>query len=58
MSAFYCLGGKKRSSFYYDIWNIKYLSKFKWDDLTEEIGMDLLQIFCINTTYHSAYTMS
>ncbi|XP_051140211.1 pre-rRNA-processing protein ESF2 [Andrographis paniculata] len=30
------IGGKKRSSFYYDLWNIKYLSKFKWDDLTEE----------------------
>ncbi|KNA23520.1 hypothetical protein SOVF_024110 [Spinacia oleracea] len=30
------IGGKKRSKFYYDIWNIKYLSKFKWDDLTEE----------------------
>ncbi|KAL1191488.1 hypothetical protein V5N11_002313 [Cardamine amara subsp. amara] len=23
---------------YYDIWNIKYLTKFKWDDLTEEIA--------------------
>ncbi|VFQ96855.1 unnamed protein product [Cuscuta campestris] len=32
------MGGRKRSSFYYDIWNIKYLSKFKWDDLTEEIA--------------------
>ncbi|KAL9242046.1 hypothetical protein vseg_016089 [Gypsophila vaccaria] len=30
------IGGKKRSQFYYDIWNIKYLSKFKWDNLTEE----------------------
>ncbi|KAA0037601.1 pre-rRNA-processing protein ESF2 [Cucumis melo var. makuwa] len=30
------IGGRKRSSFYYDLWNIKYLSKFKWDDLTEE----------------------
>ncbi|CAI9101618.1 OLC1v1038986C1 [Oldenlandia corymbosa var. corymbosa] len=30
------IGGRKRSKFYYDIWNIKYLSKFKWDDLTEE----------------------
>jgi len=36
-------GGKKRSQFYFDIWNMKYLSKFKWDDLTEEIGME----FCI-----------
>ncbi|KAM6573303.1 hypothetical protein CsatA_017383 [Cannabis sativa] len=32
------IGGKKKSSFYYDLWNIKYLSKFKWDDLTEEIA--------------------
>jgi ESF2/ABP1 family protein len=33
------LGGKKRSPFYYDIWNIKYLRKFKWDDLVGEMGM-------------------
>lgn len=32
------IGGRKRSAFYYDLWNIKYLSKFKWDDLTEEIA--------------------
>lgn len=32
------IGGKRRSSFYYDIWNIKYLSKFKWDDLISEIA--------------------
>lgn len=32
------VGGKRRSSFYYDLWNIKYLSKFKWDHLTEEIA--------------------
>ncbi|XP_057983320.1 pre-rRNA-processing protein ESF2 isoform X2 [Malania oleifera] len=32
------IGGKKRSQFYYDLWNVKYLSKFKWDDLTEEIA--------------------
>lgn len=41
------LGGKKRSSFFYDIWNIKYLSKFKWEDLTEEIGMELCDIFVL-----------
>ncbi|KAJ9704636.1 hypothetical protein PVL29_002945 [Vitis rotundifolia] len=35
------IGGRKRSSFYYDLWNIKYLSKFKWDDLTEEIEQKL-----------------
>ncbi|KAL4183998.1 hypothetical protein AMTRI_Chr11g157820 [Amborella trichopoda] len=32
------IGGKRRSSFYYDLWNIKYLRKFKWDNLTEEIA--------------------
>ncbi|PNT77223.1 hypothetical protein BRADI_1g59467v3 [Brachypodium distachyon] len=31
-------GGKKRSSIYYDIWNIKYLRKFKWNDLVGEIA--------------------
>ena len=31
-------GGKRRSAFYYDLWNIKYLSKFKWEHLTEELG--------------------
>ncbi|KAH8519282.1 hypothetical protein H0E87_000897 [Populus deltoides] len=36
------IGGKKRSQFYYDHWNIKYLSKFKWDNLTDEIGISLL----------------
>ncbi|XP_016472497.1 pre-rRNA-processing protein ESF2-like [Nicotiana tabacum] len=32
------IGGRKRSAFYYDIWNIKYLSKIKWDDITDEIA--------------------
>ncbi|KAG8079496.1 hypothetical protein GUJ93_ZPchr0007g4298 [Zizania palustris] len=32
------IGGKKRSPFFYDIWNIKYLKKFKWDDLVGEIA--------------------
>ena len=30
-------GGPRRSAFYYDLWNIKYLSKFKWEHLTEEL---------------------
>ncbi|XP_062010237.1 uncharacterized protein LOC133726658 isoform X1 [Rosa rugosa] len=37
-ACFISIGGKKRSAFYYDLWNIKYLSKFKWDDLTGEIA--------------------
>eukprot|EP00890_Picochlorum_soloecismus_P006833 jgi/Picsp_1/975/NSC_04459-R1_protein len=32
------MGGKKRSSHYYDLWCIKYLPKFKWDHLTEELN--------------------
>lgn len=32
------IGGRRRSTFYYDLWNIKYLSKFKWEDLTNEIA--------------------
>lgn len=32
------MGGKKRSSTYYDLWCIKYLSKFSWDHLTEELN--------------------
>ncbi|KAG2435522.1 hypothetical protein HYH02_011816 [Chlamydomonas schloesseri] len=32
------MGGSKRSAYYYDLWNIKYLPKFKWDTLTEEIN--------------------
>lgn len=31
------VGGKCRSVYYYDLWNIKYLLKFKWDNLTEEM---------------------
>ncbi|XP_061958553.1 uncharacterized protein LOC133679852 isoform X3 [Populus nigra] len=33
-------GEKKRSQFYYDHWNIKYLSKFKWDNLTDKIAYE------------------
>ncbi|GIL77749.1 hypothetical protein Vretimale_6644 [Volvox reticuliferus] len=32
------MGGSKRSAYHYDLWNIKYLPKFKWDALTEEIN--------------------
>ena len=33
------MGGKHRSAYHYDLWCLKYLSKFKWDHLTEEIGV-------------------
>ena len=29
------IGGSKRSKIHYDLWNIKYLSGFKWSDLAE-----------------------
>ena len=32
------IGGKKRSYYHDDLWNIKYLSKFRWTHLTEKIG--------------------
>lgn len=32
------MGGKRRSAHFYDLWCMKYLPKFKWDHLTEEIN--------------------
>lgn len=32
------IGGRRRSAYHYDLWCIKYLPKFKWDHLTEEIA--------------------
>ncbi|EIE24653.1 hypothetical protein COCSUDRAFT_14459, partial [Coccomyxa subellipsoidea C-169] len=32
------MGGKRRSAYHYDLWCLKYLSKFKWDHLSEEIA--------------------
>ena len=32
------IGGKKSDFFASDLWNIRYLHKFKWSDLTEKIG--------------------
>lgn len=34
------MGGKKGSYYHDDIWNIKYLKGFKWDDLTEQISRE------------------
>ncbi|RHZ53040.1 hypothetical protein Glove_452g6 [Diversispora epigaea] len=34
------IGGKKRSYYYDDLWNIKYLPKFKWNHLTEQIAYE------------------
>ncbi|KAJ3010383.1 Activator of basal transcription 1 [Thoreauomyces humboldtii] len=35
------IGGKKRSFYYDDLWNVKYLPKFKWNDLTDQIAYEL-----------------
>lgn len=32
------MGGKRRSAYHFDLWCLKYLPKFKWETLTEEIG--------------------
>ena len=32
------IGGKKRYYYHDDIWNMKYLPKFRWHHLTEKIG--------------------
>ena len=34
------MGGKKGNYYHDDIWNIKYLKGFKWDDLTEQIARE------------------
>lgn len=34
------IGGKHRSAYKYDLWCLKYLPKFKWDHLTEEINYE------------------
>ena len=32
------IGGKKGTRFYDDVWTMKYLPKFKWNMLTEQVG--------------------
>lgn len=32
------MGSKRRSKYFYDLWNLKYLSGFKWEHLTEDIA--------------------
>lgn len=34
------IGGKKRNYYHDDIWNLKYLRKFKWDHLTEKVAYE------------------
>ncbi|KAI8986925.1 hypothetical protein BDB01DRAFT_783969 [Pilobolus umbonatus] len=34
------IGGKRKSRFYHEMWNIKYLPKFKWQHLTEQMAYE------------------
>ncbi|RIA93692.1 hypothetical protein C1645_709902 [Glomus cerebriforme] len=34
------IGGNKRNYYHDDLWNIKYLPKFKWNNLTEQIAYE------------------
>ncbi|CAM9817634.1 unnamed protein product, partial [Discosporangium mesarthrocarpum] len=34
------IGGRKRSYYHDDMWNIKYLKRFKWDHLTEKVAYE------------------
>jgi ESF2/ABP1 family protein len=36
------MGGRKRNYYHDDIWNMKYLSGFKWNHLTEKISYEKL----------------
>ena len=38
------IGGKKGTRFRDDVWTMKYLPKFKWDMLTEQIGDFILLV--------------
>lgn len=34
------IGGRRRSAYHWDLWCLKYLPKFKWDHLTEEVAYE------------------
>ncbi|KAF7727047.1 RNA-binding ATPase activator esf2 [Apophysomyces ossiformis] len=34
------IGGKRSDRYYHDMWNIKYLPKFKWNHLTEQMAYE------------------
>lgn len=40
------IGGKKGSRWRDDIWTMKYLPKFKWNMLTEQVGEFAFSLFC------------
>jgi ESF2/ABP1 family protein len=34
------MGGRRRGAYYYDLWTLKYLKGFKWDDLTADVAYE------------------
>lgn len=47
------LGTKKLSQFYYNSWNIKYTSKFKRNNLTDEIGISPISAVLYRIMFYS-----
>ena len=45
------IGGKKGSRWRDDIWTMKYLPKFKWNMLTEQIGASFVLVVIRNRAY-------
>ncbi len=46
------MGGKRRSAYHFDLWCLKYLPKFQWEALTEDIGecvCESLVVICAAT---------
>ncbi|SAL97081.1 hypothetical protein [Absidia glauca] len=39
------IGGKRTSQHYHEMWNIKYLPKFKWRHLTEQFGKESMDSY-------------
>ena len=48
------MGGKNRSRYHDDLWTLKYLHKFKWDHLTEEVGACILELLRWYVSNHAA----
>ena len=39
------IGGKKNHYYHDDLWNMKYLSGFRWSHLTEKIGIIIIHVY-------------
>lgn len=48
------IGGKKGTRWRDDVWTMKYLPKFKWRMLTEQIGMSEPMCDTVFTTNHTS----